>query len=279
MNLTLFRHLWGVTVAWESAFPQFKETGYRGVESRIPETSQRKRFRKLLEAHGFDYIPQIFSQGASVDEHLESLSQQLAEAKTFRPRLVNAHSGCDAFSEDESFRFFEGALRIEARSGVAVAHETHRGRILFNPWIASRLLTRFETLKLCCDFSHWVCVCERLIDDQLAIVDQCAARCIHLHARVGYEQGPQVPDPRAPEYSQHLEAHERWWDRVWVAQARRGVSETSLTPEFGPPDYQHTLPFTNVPVSDLAAICDWQARRQAERFSARPGKRSPTRKR
>ena len=49
-----------------------------------------------------------------------------------------------------------------------MAHETHRGRILFNPWITCRLLDRFEHLKLCCDFSHWVCVSERLIDDHCA---------------------------------------------------------------------------------------------------------------
>jgi len=272
MNLILFRHLWGVTGQWEEVFPKFKAAGYRGIESPVPPREERTRFRALLRRHGLEFIPQIFSHGQAVEEHLESLRQQIAAAKPFAPRLINAHSGQDAFSEDQSICFFEGALQLEAKGGVAIAHETHRGRILFNPWTTSRLLARFPGLKLCCDFSHWVCVCERLIEDQMHIIRQCADRCLHLHARVGYEQGPQVPDPRAPEYQRHLEAHEGWWRLVWEAQAKRGFRVSTLTPEFGPPDYQHTLPFTRAPVSNLEEICDWQARRQADNFARRSRK-------
>jgi hypothetical protein len=269
MKLILYRHLWGMAGEWEDVFPKFKQAGYRGVESPMPQPEDRKRFRALLQRHRLEFIPQIFSHGKTVSEHLESLREQIAAAKTFAPRFINAHSGQDAFSEDESARFFENALRFEAKGVVAIAHETHRGRILFNPWITSRLLTRFPDLKLCCDFSHWVCVCERLIEDQIGIIRQCADRCLHVHARVGYEQGPQVPDPRAPEYQRHLEAHERWWRLIWKAQERRGFRISTLTPEFGPPEYQHTLPFTRAPVSNLEEICDWQARRQAENFTRR----------
>ena len=269
MNLILFRHLWGVRGKWEDVFPKFKAAGYRGVESQLPPPEDRKRFHALLRQHDLEYIPQIFSHGKTVEEHLQSLREQIAAAKIFAPRFINAHSGQDAFSEDQSICFFEGALHLEAKVGLAIAHETHRGRILFNPWTTSRLLTRFRDLKLCCDFSHWVCVCERLIEDQIGIIRQCADHCLHLHARVGYEQGPQVPDPRAPEYQRHLEAHEVWWRLVWEAQAKRGFRVSTLTPEFGPPDYQHTLPFTRAPVSDLEEICDWQARRQAENFAHR----------
>ena len=269
MNLILFRHLWGATGEWEAIFPKSKQAGYRGIEGPVPPPEDRKRFRALLKKHSLEFIPQIFSQGKTVGDHLDSLREQIATAKPFSARFINAHSGQDAFSEDQSTRFFEGALRLEAKCGVAIAHETHRGRILFNPWITSRLLTRFQDLKLCCDFSHWVCVCERLIEDQADIIRQCADRCLHVHARVGYEQGPQVPDPRAPEYQRHLEAHEAWWRLVWKAQERRGFRISTLTPEFGPPDYQHTLPFTRAPVSNLEEICDWQARRQMESFARR----------
>jgi hypothetical protein len=269
MNLILFRHLWGAAGEWEDIFPKFKQAGYRGIEGPVPPPEDRKRFRALLKKHSLEFIPQIFSQGKSVADHLDSLREQIATAKPFSARFINAHSGQDAFSEDQSTRFFEGALQLEAKCGVAIAHETHRGRILFNPWITSRLLTRFPDLKLCCDFSHWVCVCERLIEDQVGIIRQCADHCLHVHARVGYEQGPQVPDPRAPEYQRHLEAHEAWWRLVWAAQANRGFRISTLTPEFGPPDYQHTLPFTRAPVSYLEEICDWQARRQMESFARR----------
>lgn len=83
---------------------------------------------------------------------------------------------------------------------------------------------------------------------------------------MGYEEGPQVPDPRAPEYGTHLAAHEAWWDLIWASQARRGFEVSTLTPEFGPPRYLHTLPYSDCPVADLEAVCDWQALRQAKRF-------------
>jgi hypothetical protein len=267
MKLILFRHLWGVDATWEQVFPQFKKAGYQGIESKLPLSAERRQFRSLLAAYGFDYVPQIFTAGRTVAEHIESFREQVADAMTMQPRFINSHSGRDAFSENDSERFFAAAFKIETEAGVKVVHETHRGRILFNPWVTSRLLKRFDVLKLCCDFSHWVCVCERLLDDEMAIIRQCAARCHHLHTRVGYEQGPQVPDPRAPEYQRHLAAHERWWRIVWRAQKKKGDKFSTLTPEFGPPFYLHTLPFTNTPVTDLREVCDWQAKRQAANFA------------
>jgi sugar phosphate isomerase/epimerase len=267
MNLIIFRHLWGTVGEWEELLPKFKQAGYHGIESRLPAPADRPRFLRLLKAHRLEYLPQVFSEGGTVEEHLEFLREQVSAAQAFAPRFINAHSGQDAFSEEESIRFFEGALALERKAGIAMAHETHRGRILYNPWITSRLLARYDGLKLCCDFSHWVCVCERLLQDQAGIIRQCASRCLHLHARVGYEQGPQVPDPRAPEYQRQVEAHEGWWRMVWQAQARRGDKVSTLTPEFGPPDYQHTLPYTQAPVSNVAEICDWQAARQTANFA------------
>jgi hypothetical protein len=44
------------------------------------------------------------------------------------------------------------------------------------------------------------------------------------------------------------------------------MKNATLTPEFGPPPYLHTLPYSQMPVSDLTCIVDWMARRQAIRF-------------
>ena len=99
--------------------------------------------------------------------------------------------------------------------------------------------------------------------------DPVAAQCMHIHARVGHAEGPQVNDWRAPEWSAELAAHERWWSWCWAAQERRGVSESTLTPEFGPPPYQPTAPYTRRPLADLPDVCDAMMRRQRERFAAR----------
>lgn len=48
------------------------------------------------------------------------------------------------------------------------------------------------------------------------------------HCRVGYDHGPQVSDPRAPEWLPYMEGHERWWDRIWQAQKDRGMEYTTM---------------------------------------------------
>jgi hypothetical protein len=266
-KLILVRHLWGTSGQWEELFPRFKAAGFSAVEDHVPPAAERPRWLRLCREYDFGFIAQIFTQGNSIAEHVESFRHQVGEAAAMEPLIINAHSGRDAWTETEAMQFFEAALAIETAAGVKVAHETHRGRILFNPWITGRILERLNQLRLCCDFSHWVCVAERLLDDQLPLLQKAAERCFHLHARVGYEQGPQVPDPRAPEYAIHLAAHEAWWRMIWQAQAKRGDAITTLTPEFGPPAYLHTLPHTNAPVADLWDICHWQARRQADNFN------------
>ena len=273
MELRIFRHLWGITEPWETLFPKIHDLRYYGIEHILPEESERIRFRSQLNLHGFDYIAQIVTVGDSVTDHIKSFRRTIEDAITMKPRLINCHSGCDWFSEEEALRYFSEALECEAKVGIPVAHETHRGRILYNPWITERLLKQLPELRLSCDFSHWVVVSERLLEKETEIIAQCAERCIHVHARVGYEEGPQVPDPRAPEYERHVLAHERWWRMVWDAQERRGMSESTLTPEFGAPDYLHTFPYSMTPVADLWDICNWQADRQRSKFAGRRDER------
>ncbi|MCG8608379.1 sugar phosphate isomerase/epimerase, partial [bacterium] len=219
MKLSLFRHLWGVEEAWETVFPKIEDLGYAGVETHLlPSQNERQQLSELIKRHNFRFIAMLFTEGETVEEHTASFEKQVIETLPFEPVVINCHSGVDAWTEKESHQFFEEVLEMERKHHIPIAHETHRGRILYNPWTTSRLLNQFSEIKLCSDFSHWVCVCERLIDDQIEIIEKCAERTIHIHARVGYGEGPQVPDPRAPEYKTELEAHERWWDMIWIAQ-------------------------------------------------------------
>ncbi|HMP39199.1 MAG TPA: hypothetical protein PKA05_02370 [Roseiflexaceae bacterium] len=268
MQLQLVRHLWGIDEPWEVSFPRIRAAGYTAIEAPVPAVAEQSRFRALLDAYGFGYVAMVFTAGAGVAEHVASFRHQVAASLALQPLLINSHNGRDAWDAASAELFFTEALAFEQTIEVPVAHETHRGRVMFHPWATARLLDRFADLRLCCDLSHWVCVCERLIDDEIAIIEQCAQQTIHLHARVGYEQGPQVPDPRAPEYQRHLAAHEAWWDVIWQAQAARGDLISTLTAEFGPPGYLQTLPYTRMPVAELRDVCDWMAQRQAVRFAA-----------
>lgn len=280
MKLKLVRHLWGVDAAagLEQYLPRWRGVGYEAVEAPLRTVPDAAGFRKFLKSSGLAFIPQAFTNaftpGGSVREHLGSLKQQLEESLAAEPLLINVHSGSDAWSLAEAQDFYGAALELEQRVGLPFAHETHRMRYFGNPWNTRAILERFPALKLTCDFSHWVCVAERLLEDCGAIIELAAKHCHHLHARVGYEEGPQVPDPRAPEWSRHLAVHQSWWDQVWSAQAARGLSVSTLTPEFGPAPYLHTLPFTQAPVADLADICDWMARQQLDRFK-RAGHQCP----
>jgi sugar phosphate isomerase/epimerase len=276
MKLMLVRHLWGVehTRGLERFLPRWRESGYEAVESAFHISPDRDALLRLLKHSGWPWIAQVFSRdfhpGGTVREHLDSLRSQVEDCLAHRPVFFNAQSGSDAWCLAEAEDFYGAALDLERRLGVEIAHETHRLRCFGNPWTTRAVLETFPSLKLTCDFSHWVCVAERLLEDCGPIIELAARHCHHLHARVGYEEGPQVPDPRAPEWSRHVAAHEHWWDTVWDAQRRRGLEVSTLTPEFGPAPYLHTLPHTRTPVADLADICDWQARRQAERFARQP---------
>jgi hypothetical protein len=201
-----------------------------------------------------------------VQEHLASLTYQIDECLDAEPLFFNCHSGSDAWSITEAEDFYGAVLEMEKKIGVTLSHETHRFRCFGNPWNTRRILNLFPELKLTCDLSHWVCVTERLLQDCTDIIDLCAEHCWHLHARVGYEEGPQVPDPRAPEWSAHLQTHEEWWEKIWKTQQTRKLDVSTLTPEFGPPPYLHTIPYTQQPVADLNAICDWMSQRQRDRF-------------
>ena len=275
MKLKLIRHLWGVdpTPGLEHYLPRWRAAGYSALETSIRNWPDRAGLLQFLSDTGWGWIAQVFSNdfkpGGTVQEHLESLRDQVEECLEHRPMFVNAHSGSDAWSPTEAEDFYGAALELEARLGVPIAHETHRQRCFGNPWATRDILKRFPALKLTCDFSHWVCVAERLLPDCGDIIRLAAQHCHHLHARVGHEEGPQVSDPRAPEWSRHVAAHEAWWDLVWAAQQQSGMTESSLTPEFGPAPYLPLLPHTQAPVADLADICDWQARRQLARFSSR----------
>lgn len=273
MQLALVRHLWGVDTGkdLEPRFAYWRDLGYEGIEAPLFAVSDFQRFRQALRDQAFFWIPQIFTgvdHSRSVEDHVRTLGEQMESCLEGRPIFFNAQSGCDAWSLQEAHKFFGRAVEIEKSIGVAVCHETHRSRYLGNPWNTMAILKRVPELKLTCDLSHWVCVAERLLPDCGEELAAAAGHCEHIHARVGYEEGPQIPDPRAPEWVNHLNAHETWWDQIWRAQRARGMQRSTLTPEFGPPPYMHTLPFTQQPLANLAEVCDWMALRQRERFAA-----------
>ncbi|HEX4265599.1 MAG TPA: TIM barrel protein [Verrucomicrobiae bacterium] len=275
MELQIFKTLWGHTSGFDVALAACKENEFDGLEGPVPSSAvERSEFNKKLSQRDLSYIAEICTAGSYVPnrqatdlEHLDSFLRQAEAALECEPLFLNVIAGCDAWSIEQSVEFFGRAMTISEDLGIIASFETHRSRSFFNPWVTRDILRQLPALKLTCDFSHWCVVCERLIDTEPDVIALCAERAHHVHARVGYDQGAQVPHPAAPEHREALEAHERWWAQIWRSQIMRGLSVSTMTPEFGPDGYLHCLPFTGAPVADLEQINAWMAERQRRRFA------------
>lgn len=227
----------------------------------------REEFYELAAARGLAMLPMVLSLGETPAEHLASFRRECEVGAAGGAELIVAHAGADWFDDTVAARFLTDCVRIGREFGLRPAFETHRGRILFTPWRTLRLLQQVDDLWLNADFSHFVCVAERLLEDRSGLMETLAARSIHIHQRVGFENGPQVPDPRDQRWAAHLAAHERWWDAVWAAAAARGDASVSLTPEYGPPTY---APVGQDPETRWE-ICEWTTDRARRRFAGMSG--------
>lgn len=275
MKLKVFKTLWGDPNTLETAIGAPAQTHFDGLEGQPPsDKAGRLAFQRRLADAGLDYIAEICTAGSYVpdrqatpEDHLESFRRRTEAALECNPLFATVIAGCDAWSIAESVDFFGEATWIASKLGVTASFETHRSRSFFNPWVTRDILRQLPSLKLTCDFSHWCVVCERLIDSEPEIIALCAERAHHIHARVGYDQGPQVPHPAAPEFRAALEAHERWWMQIWRSQTARAMAVSTLTPEFGPDGYLQCRPFTGEPVADLSEINTWMAERLRQQFA------------
>jgi sugar phosphate isomerase/epimerase len=274
MELKLFKTLWGHDGSLDVAADQALEAGFAGLEGNadVPQT-RREELRTILQTRELEYIQEIVTAGdyvprrqATVAEHVADVERQLRFGQELEPVWVSIIGGCDAWPLEQSVRFFGEAQEIAERMNIACSFEIHRSRSMFNPWITLAILQRLPELRLTCDFSHWVVVLERQLDNDWEAVCEVAQHAHHIHARVGYAQGPQVPHPAAPEYADALASHQRCWEQIWSVQRAKGNSITTMTPEFGTDGYLHTLPFTQQPVADLWEINSWMGKTERAHF-------------
>ncbi len=273
MKLQVYKTLWGVP-SFQQGIEQALADGYDGIEGQVP-AGDLAPWKEQLALDNLDFIAEICTTGQYVADRRQPLAKHLDDfqigaqrAAMMGARFITCLGGCDAWPLHTSLSFFRTAMSMAEDVGLNVSFETHRGRTLFNPWVTVQVLDLLPDLKLTADFSHWCVVTERLLDyedDELALVFE---RVHHIHGRVGYDQGPQVPHPDAPEYATALQQHEHWWQTIWRSQNRRQYSTSTLTPEFGPDGYLQCRPFTGEPVADLRTLNHWMAQRQRQQFAA-----------
>lgn len=275
MEINFFKTLWGFNGDFGLAAREAAEAQFHGLEGQRPPGGgpELERFSEQLSAHKLDYIAEICACGSYVpernaapSEHLSDIKNKILLALPLRPRFFTILAGCDAWPCAVQVDFFRRAVDLADELNVPCSFETHRSRSFFNPWITAEVAAQVPGLLLTLDISHWIVVCERLLDTDWDVLEKLLSRVHHIHARVGYPQGPQVPHPAAPEYKDCLRFHQQCWEKVWLAQAGRGYAVTTMTPEFGPDGYLHTLPFTNMPVAELWSINKWMAETEQRHY-------------
>jgi len=253
MRLLLLCPQWGQEhLPVDRFLSNVKEAGYDGVETWMPESAAgRKELISLLGTYNLPVVShQHQASGKDIQSFCRSFEYYLNVSLECAPLFINSHSGRDYFTLDEQLQVLDVAANFSVKTGINVYHETHRGRMFFSPGNAAALFGARPDVKVTADLSHWVCVTENL---QLTGFENVLAEAIqktaHIHARVGFEEGPQVTDPRLPEWQKELHVFLALWDQMIQHQAANGAAVITLTPEFGPFPYMWQMPGTKEPVA------------------------------
>lgn len=253
MELKVFAPAWGYDHLEQPVFlDKMRHAGYDGFDMWLPDDAgRRKQLFDYLQQHQMPLIVQQHKAvGNTFDEFKASFQKNLHNCAEAAPLFINSHTGRDYFTFDQNLQLFDAAAEFTAKTGVQVVHETHRQRALFAPGAANEYFKARPDLRITADFSHWTCVTESMLQNFEAIMQEAILRTAHIHSRVGFEEGPQVPNPAAPEWDYALQKFLQWWDRVAQQHRQRGSKYLTITTEFGPKPYMPYIPFTNQPVAD-----------------------------
>mmetsp|Transcript_38884 Transcript_38884/g.76010 ORF Transcript_38884/g.76010 Transcript_38884/m.76010 type:complete len:348 (-) Transcript_38884:28-1071(-) len=264
-QLQIFRGLTGVEGVGEeegrnTIFDWLRKEHYRGVEASLStlsgvgpgapmkgaadEGAERERWRLSLRRHNLDLIATLTTQGNdTVEQHLESLERQAAEAKEVEAVSLSIQGGCQAWDMDQQVKFAGGVAEVAAKLNIPCVLETHKNRVLSTPLQTKELMSACEAgripLKINADLSQWCDKGQSLfstsMDPELVegILTQLASHVHSVHARTGCGEDGKAPDPRKKEYSLEKSTHERWWDLLLDGMLTRGVPPR-IKPEFGP---------------------------------------------
>lgn len=256
-RLTIMATNWGYPGSIDEYCAAVKKEGYDGIEIWWP-TSPKDQEELFAALKKYQLEVGFLCGGHESDpgQHLKTFSDMVVAATTQKvqpPVYINCHSGRDHFPVAANKPFIEFTIRQSKQTGIPIYHETHRGRILFAAHVARTYMEEYPDLRLTLDISHWCNVHESMLSDQPASIGLALERTSHIHSRIGHPEGPQVNDPRAPEWDEVVKQHVAWWDTVVARKKKAGERLTFLT-EFGPPDYMPTLPYTRQPLADQWAI-------------------------
>jgi sugar phosphate isomerase/epimerase len=262
---------WGCEQLSAKAFlSKVIESGYDGFEINVPEDDsfvaellQELQIIRSTKNKDFIFIAQqvLSNQKESVNEYIERITQRLNFLTALQPDYINSHTGKDFFDFSDNCRIIEITEQISKKSGIPIWHEIHRGRFSFHLKTLLNYIDVFPKIKLIADFSHFCVVSESDLQDQQDLLSKVYPNIKHIHARVGFEQSPQVNHPFAPEWEKHLNLFLFWWKQIIEKQEKLNTDAISITPEFGPFPYMPQAPFTLKPLSN-----QWQINLEIKKF-------------
>ncbi len=257
MKIKFFCPLWGSeNLDTASFFAKVKNSGYDGVEMGMPK-DQNKKEEILLLLKQFDL--QLIGQHsqtstANFSEHKKEFRQWLENLADCNPLFINTQTGKDFFTYEQNAELIQVAKEVSENYGIKIVHETHRGKFSFAAHITKQFLANNPDLRIAFDVSHWCNVAESYLADQPEAVEIALSRTDHIHARIGFPEGPQIPDPRDTHWHDALDFHVGCWNKVIEQRKKEGWTEFTITPEFGPYPYMTILPNTHEPIADQWAI-------------------------
>jgi sugar phosphate isomerase/epimerase len=256
-QLKLLATNWGFEGSLDTYCAKVKKEGYDGIEIWWP-TEKKDQDELFTALKKYDLEVGFLTAGHESDykTHFDSFKKMIDAAATNtvqKPLYINCHSGKDYFSYEENKTLIDHTTQLAKDTGIKICHETHRSRMLFAAPVAKKFMQNIPELRITFDVSHWCNVSESLLQDQQETVNIALERTDHIHARIGHQEGPQVNDPRAPEWDEAVKAHFAWWDKIVEIKKQKGDTLTILT-EFGPPTYLPTVPYTLQPLADQWAI-------------------------
>lgn len=260
MSVQFFCPRWGSEdKSWTSFCARVKEAGYDGIEYAIAANVSKieldaawntaEKYSLQMIAQHYDTVEPDFSK------HFDLYHAWLEKIMPYPVVKINSQTGKDHFS------FEQNSTLINLGITYGVVHETHRGKFSYAAHVTKEYLERMPDLQLTLDASHWVCVAESFLEDQSGAMHMAIDRTGHIHARIGYTQGPQVTDPRLPGSKEALEKHLNWWDKVIEKNA-----SMTITPEFGPFPYMVQLPATGEPIACQWEINQWMMETLRKRY-------------
>jgi sugar phosphate isomerase/epimerase len=270
MEIKILSPLWGHEHLPISDFlEKIRVAGYHGIDTWIPDDLGDKLYLyNYLRRHDMVIVThQHGAAGNTFKEFCTSFVKNLYECAVPGPLLINSHTGRDWFSNDQNLALIDIAAEFSDKMNIPVVHETHRGRLGFSPQMAHYFFDNRESYNITADFSHWTCVTESLLENFAETMTTAISRTRHVHARIGFENGPQVPDPRDPEWNSVIAKYLGWWDRIVETNKQLHRQVLTFTTEFGPRPYMPCIPFSQRPVADQFEVNCFMMELLVERYN------------